>query len=294
MAGPIEVNLIRSIFTVLGWILVALGVLLIAVYVTGREARAYPVLAEDTLTQVGSGQIAVRDLAVRYHPLVYKQPEVESPPLLWLWYNAVDAGDHIDLIYYFVWQNEINPIPLIHRYYSIFRAFYYGYPLYDIEYFQVGVAKGDGSIASLMFETGPSDDFYSVINAHIVVQAGRLASGEYQARYLDRSTQAEIRSLTLVPEFDGEHVKVAAQTWNHLSTLVTAGNDSVYTEGLDSDLVKNLSAADYSNYKFVRKSQGSHVTRENRFGVLVSAAAIFILVTLPAMLLSRLRAKKGK
>jgi len=265
----------------------ALVALLVSVFITGRSKRAYPVLDDNLMILINGQSATVREFAEKYYPVMYKQTAVATPPILWVWYNAVDMGDKVDYIYYNVWENEINPNPMVHRYYSFFRSFYYGYPLYDIEYVQITVAKSDGSIDNIMFETGPSDNYYSIFNEHIVVNANRESPDEYQIRFMDRDTKNEIKSYTDNPLFSDSHVKLGVQTWNHLSTLIVPSSETVYTVEIPYNQLNHLSNEDYANNKFVRKSQGNHVTTENKLSIVASAIAIFVFVTIPARLLSR-------
>ncbi len=264
-----------------------LVVLLFSAFITGRTKRAYPVLDDNLMIIINGQSGTVNEFAGKYRPVMYKQETVITPPILWVWYNAVDRGDRIDYIYYNVWENEINPNPMVHRYYSFFRAFYYGYPLYDIEYIQITVSKSDGNVDQIMFETGPTDNYYSIFNEHIVVKANRESSDDYQIRFVDRETRDEIKLYADSPVFTDAHIKLGVQTWNHLSTLIVTNNESIYTVEVPYNQMKYLSNEDYANNKFVRKSQGDHVTTENKLSVIVSAIAIFVFVTIPAKLLSR-------
>jgi len=286
--------MLKITLNVIAWVLLIICILLIAAYITGRDKRAYSVLNPNDVLKINGQTNTVQGFSSIYSPFVFKQIDVNTPPLLWIWYNAVDSGDHIDFIYYFVWENEINPNPVIHSSYSIFRAFYYGYPLLDIEYFQVEVSKSDGKVVGMMFETGPSDDFYSIVNEHIVVRASMAPLSGYNVRYINRSTGVEIKVTEIIPQFTGSHVDVGVQTWNHLSTLISAGNVLVYTKNITPNELKFLSDIDYSNYKFVRKSQGSHVTNEYKMGNIISAIAIFIIVIIPAKIISNIKTSRRK
>lgn len=261
-------------------------VTLASVFVTGRVYRSYPVLADDSKIEINGKWAEINEHAEKYIPFMYKQEAVITPPLLWVWYNAVDMGDKIDFVYYNVWENEINPNPLVHRYYSFFRAFYYGYPLYDIEYVQITVSKLNGYVLAFMFETGPSNDYYSIFNEHLVVKAEFISDGDYAIQIINRDTRKEMESFIDKPQFDNMHVKLGVQTWNHLSALMLPSNATIYTQEVPHNRLKYLSNTEYAKYKFVRKSQGDHITRENKLNILISSIAIFVFVTLPATLLS--------
>lgn len=270
--------------------LITLTVILFSVFITGRVNRSYPVLSVDEDITVNSITANLSIFAEKYRPIMYKQSDVTTPPILWVWYNAVDMGDKIDFIYYNVWENEINPNPIIHKYYSFFRAFYYGYPLYDIEYIQITVSKLDGQVQAIMFETGPSDNYHSVINEHIVLRAKLINDVNYDVRLINRDTLEELSAYTSHLEFDNYNVKLAVQTWNHLSSILTSEKKYIYTEEVHYNNLIELSDKDYASYKFVRKSQGDHITRENRLSIFTCALATFVFVILPASLL--LHAKK--
>jgi hypothetical protein len=267
--------------------------LLISVFITGRANRTYAVLDDNFEIEIKGSKAKVHVFAEKYLPIMYKQFEIKTPPILWVWSNAVDMGDKIDFIYYNVWENEINPNPLIHAYYSFFRAFYYGYPLYDIEYVQITISKSDGHVEAIMFETGPSDNFYSLFNEHIVLKASAIGEGNYAIKLINRDTQDEIKSFVTKLKFDDLHIKLGVQTWNHLSTLLLASNQAMYTEEVPYHQLKQLSDKEYADYKFVRKSQGEHVTTENRASILICTIATFVFVTFAAKLFSRAKKRSS-
>ncbi len=281
----------KIIYTVLTLLVLIPLILLVSVLITGRVKRAYAVLDSAQEIQISNQTAPVANFAEAYRPIMYKQAQVSTPPILWVWYNAVDQGDKVDFIYYNVWENEINPNPLIHKYYSFFRAFYYGYPLYDIEYVQVTVSKRDGRVETVMFETGPSDNYHSIFNEHIVLRAKFIDGVNYDVRLTNRDTLEELKTYTTPLEFNNTNIKLAVQTWNHLSALLTPEKKANYTEEVNYNKLVELSNQDYANYKFVRKSQADHVTRENKLPIFVSAIAIFVFVSLPAMLLARMKKK---
>lgn len=277
--------MLKIVFYILAVIVAVLISVLLSVFLTGRVKRSYPVLSGETKIEIDRFFDTVDNFANKYRPIMYKQATVETPPILWVWYNAVDNGESVDFVYYNVWENEISPNTTIHRYYSFFRAFYYGYPLYDIEYVQVSVTKRDGRVKSVMFETGPSNDYYSVFNEHIVLKA-TYGKKDYLVNLTDRDSKESISSYNDTPQFQNLNIKLGVQTWNHLSVLLLPSNSSFYVEEVPYRSLKFLSNEDYAGYKFARKSQGDHVTKENKLGVAFSAIAIFVFVTIPSKLLS--------
>ena len=253
--------------------------LLFSVAITGHDQRAYSVMDPGDLVEVAGRQLSIEDLASVYQPKVFLRSTNTSPPLLWVWFEAVLNENSVDLVYYHVWENEINPNAAFHKLYSIFRAAYYGFPLYDIEYFQVSISRTSGEVVSLVFETSLGDDFSVTLSEHIVVRYELGNDGKYMETWITR-TGDEISRVAGVPVyFDGMRVLVNVQTWNHLTSILS-GSRSEYLF-LDASL-RALSAEDYSKLKFVRKSQGDHRTIENRWTRPLAVLASFLLVTLPA------------
>ena len=281
----------KIFFYIIAFIIIIQFVILVSIFITGRVTRAYIALDPSLEIEIKGNVDTIHSFAEKYRPIMYKQPEVTTPPILWVWYNAVDLGDKVNFIYYNVWENEINPNPLIHKYYSFFRAFYYGYPLYDIEYVQVTVSKLDGRVEAIMFETGPSDNYNSIFNEHIVLRAKIIDGVNYDVRLTNRDTLEELNTYATQLDFDNTNVKLVVQTWNHLSSLLTVDKKAIYTEEVHYNKLIELSDKDYASYKFVRKSQADHVTKENKYPIFISSVAIFVFVTLPAMLLTRMKKK---
>lgn len=271
------------------FVIIAPLLLLILAFLTGRVNRSYPVMDGTLEVEINGEKGALQSFAEKYQPVMYKQPEIVTPPILWVWWNAVDRGDKIDFIYYNVWENEINPNPTVHSYYSFFRSFYYGYPLYDIEYIQVTISKLTGQVDGIRFETGPSDNFHSLFNEHIVLKASHVGGIDYAVKLINRDTRNEIKSFAAQPKFDGSHISLGVQTWNHLSNLLVASNESIYLERVPAGQLKQLSDDEYASYKFVRKSQGDHVTTEDPISRVVSIVAVFVFVTAMATLFARFK-----
>ncbi|MBN2548992.1 MAG: hypothetical protein JXB15_07540 [Anaerolineales bacterium] len=261
--------------------LLFLLLLLAAASLTGRTQRAYPTIAPDYTLEIAGDRIDVHDLAIAYQPIMHLRPEILSPPLLWVWYEAVSAGDNLDLVYYHVWENEIHPNPIIHKAYALFRAAYYGYPIRDIEYLQMSVRRSDGMVSGLMFETSPQEDYNVMISEHLIARYNLRPDGLYDQRITKQNGEFVSETPGLELLFDGQHVKALAQTWNHLTRLLTLEDSSAYP--LSTDL-RNLTAGEYSRDKFVRKSQGDHRTPENPVSRVMGLLAMFFNLLIPGML----------
>jgi hypothetical protein len=223
-----------------------------AMHFTGKDKRTYAVLKANDLVIVGGNGFTAEQMARQYAPEMYMRPSTSTPPLKWVWYEVTPTDSTLDITYHYCWEDEINPNKTLHIFYSIFRAAYYGYPLYDIEYFQVNVNKKSGLVQSIRFETGPDDNYFPTVVKHIKVSFDRSTNGSYYCG-----------NTLSTPLFDSMHVKAGVQTWNHLSRLLDKDIATSYSKLLPAPL-KFLTDDEFSQYKFVRKSQGEHNTQENK------------------------------
>jgi hypothetical protein len=261
-------------------------VFLLAAALTGHDQRAYNVLAPNDMVEIGGDQRSVAKLATKYQPYMNLRASTPSPNLLWVWYEAVPTEHSIDMIYYHVWENEINPNPNIHTLYSLFRAAYYGYPLYDIEYLQVSISRLNGDVDGLLFETSPQDSYFITLSEHIVDRYILKDDDIYDRVQTTRTGEKPIPASNVSVPFNGEHVLVLAQTWNHLTRLLSpADSDAVW---LDAQL-KPLSAEEYAHFKFVRKSQGDHRTHEKRWTLALATLAMYFLIIIPSGVILKLK-----
>lgn len=242
---------------------------LLAAYVTGRTPRAYKtLLPADTLSVAGK-IITAEQLAGQYEPEMYIRPSTSTPPLKWVWYEVTPTDSTLNLTYHFAWENEINPNKALHYIYSVFRAAYYGYPLYDVEYFELDVNRLNGEVQRIQFETGKDSNYYPVTVKHIVECINKNSDGNYYTG----TKQLDV-------EFDNKRVKAGVLTWNHLSCLLNTNNISQYSV-LNNAPMRFLTDADYMQYKFARKSQGNERTPENKSWLYFSSLMFFIITATP-------------
>lgn len=230
--------------------------LLAAAALTGRTKRRYAVYAPADSVRIAGKSLAIRRIAEQYQPRMYVRASTPSPKLLWVWYEAVPTASGVDLIYYHAWENEVHPHALIHCLYSIFRAAYYGYPLYDIEYFQMSIDRNTGAISALRFETSRSEDFYQWAPRHVTARWTLNDDGSYRVvlRSGEKADVERIHSANVM--LDGNRIRIGAQTWNHL-TRVLDDADSEYNRPVDAPL-RFLTDRQYRRHKFARRSQGDH------------------------------------
>lgn len=259
---------------------------LIASYFTGRDKRSYKTfLPSDTLS-ISRKTFTIENLIQQYKPEMYLRPSTPTPKLEWIWYEATPNNSTIDLTYHFVWENEINPNKTIHNLYSIFRAAYYGYSLYDIEYFQVNVNKSNGLVQRLRFETSKSDDYFPTVVKHIIVAIDKDENGNYYKTKISATGEIISPKELIDVEFDNQRVKAGVQTWNHLTRLLDKNVISEYSLLQDMPL-KFLSDSDYKSYKFVRKSQGDHKTKENKISFYIASVLVFMFASIPTYFIRR-------
>ncbi len=271
--------ILRIVFTYIG-IFLAIGIgLLLALALTGRVTRAYTVLPPESSVVVADQSISIQNLAEKYQPQMYIGENNPTPPLLWTFYEVVNAGKTIDLTYYNVWENEINPNPTLDRAYWLFRAAYYGYPVRDIEFIEVRIDQASGKISELLFETSPADNYFVTISEHIRARYLLQPDGSFTEIRAARNNKELSRQDGITPMFIGTHIQALAQTWNHLTRLMSPSDQS--TLQLSSTL-KPLSHQEYRAYKFTRKSQGDHQTIENKLTLLMTSVATAVLIYVPA------------
>jgi hypothetical protein len=270
---------LRILFTTLG-VFISIGILLlVSVAITGRVKRAYSVLPPEASTVIGNRPTTIQTLAEQYIPEMYIREMTPSPPLLWVFYEAVDSQKTIDLTYYYVWEDEINPVPLFNKAYWLFRAAYYGYPVRDIEFLEIKINPDTGKVIEILFETSPNDNYFITISEHIRARYLSQADDTYLEIRSNRNNIEISRQTGIKPLFNGLHVQSLVQTWNHLSRLLTNKDEDVNKINIT---IRQLSDQEYRAYKFTRKSQGDHQTNENPLSVALGVIATTCLVIIPA------------
>ncbi len=239
----------------------------LAALITGKDKRAYDVLSPSDQINIAGKEWIVSDLAAEYSPIVKIRSSTFSLPLLEIKYNLVPGEETVDLIYYFVWEDEIHPNAFIHTIYKYFRAVYYGIPVRDIEYFQISINRESGIVERIRFETSPGEDYYVNYSKHLIAVYTGGENSIYKKTLIDKSSgEILTQQEDCVVDFQDRHVLVGVITWNHLSGLLHGQNDFDKTYQVS---LTNLSDEDYQNGKYVRKSQGDHVTRENKIGLIL-------------------------
>ena len=194
-----------------------------------------------------------------------------------MWWEAIDAGDTIALIYHPVWQDEAHPIPWVDKLYRLYRAIYYGIPIRDIEYIQVNIRRSDGLIQRIRYEDTSADSYYALTSDHRQMIINRDGHD-----YIEQSNQSKKVSV------NGAHLRFGIATWSHQLTLLEDNNHS-YTVPVNMYL-EYLYEGDYKRYRLARRSQGDFLTKEGFFGRITKAILIVTVVLLPYTIV-RLRGK---
>ena len=257
-------------------------VVLANLFLTGRTERAYNVIDPETIINFKGQEIKPFKLAQLYKPIIEKRSVDESPNLLWIYYEVIPSGfaNTYDLIYYSVWEKEINPEYNSGILTSLFRMAYYGYPPFDIQYYQVSVDKESGRILKLLFETNLNENYNSAFKNDVIASFTYSGDNKYQLTHVSSSGSiiSQEDGLTLLqienqPVFGIVH-------WTHSSVLINGQNDT-FEEDLPTEL-RLLTDRDYVIHKFSRKSQGDNKTEETIvdriFLALVSAIFVYTVV----------------
>lgn len=268
-------------------VLAFLFLILFLAYLTGRTQRDYDYSKINEFIHLANDKKTVAEVVEKFKPVVLIDNDVETPELMWVWYEVIEKETYYDIVYYNCWKNEINPNKNIHRLYSIFRAAYYGYPLYDIEYFQIRVSKDEGDVIAAFYETSLNDDYYQILPVHIEVKLERINDIKFYGEFYSKEDKL-VKKEELEPLFQQNRMLTGVQTWNHLTTVVTENKPEKYLKEINSEL-KYLTKEDYSKFKFVRKSQGTNKTTENLFSSIVAAIAINLFIKIPSYFISMLK-----
>ena len=250
-------------------------------YLTGHQTRDYQVSPPDQEIDFLGKQVKLSELADIYQPDLYHNSSYETPPLLWIWYEPILQDNYLDIIYSYAWENEINPIKVLHIYYSQFRAVFYGYPVYDIEYIQVRISRENGNVVYARFETSSSNDYDKPFQEHLVNKVTINSYQDFVEKKYNQDGDLLSEESTTGKVVINNRIQIASQTWNHMQRIKI---DETYDQKIDAAL-RFLDEEEYRKYRFVRKSQSDYQTEENFISNSISAVTKFIFLTLPAAIL---------
>jgi hypothetical protein len=252
------------------WLVLVLttGVAALVAIMTGAIKRAYATLDSNALVSIKNSFISIEDLAFKHQPLLFMRRGTMSPPALGIWWEAVDAGDSIALIYHPVWQDEVHPIPWMDKLYRLYRAVYYGFPIRDIEYIQVNIQRSDGLIIRIRYEDTSAESYYAPTSDHRPVIINRNGSD-----YIEQTNRSKKISV------NGAQIEFGIATWSHQLTLLGEDKQS-YTVPVNMQL-SYLHEEDYKRYRLARRSQGDFITRDSSLGRLAKIILIVTIMLLP-------------
>jgi len=234
---------------------------LLAAALTGRVERAYSTLDQQAMVTVAGDSLSLEAVARAYRPTVYIASQYIPPDVLNIWYQAVDRGDLLTLVYYLDWENEIHPQPIAHRLYELYRLAVYG-STHDIEFIEITVDRQTGDVAKVRYETSPAGIYNCDIPVHLVAVLKQNAARDgYEYTVSDRES-GELLKTDVIPgtwKVD-RPLTLKVFTWNHMYTLAGSVPDSQAGVVIDAPL-RYLTDPVYIEHKFARRSQGDIVTR---------------------------------
>ena len=198
-----------------------------------------------------------------------------------MWWEAIDAGDAIALVYHPVWQDERHPAPLLHWLYYAYRAIVYGMPVRDIEYIQINISRADGRIQRVRYEGSTATAYNQPIAEHIRITIDR-SGAEYTETATLPNEQPRVRPVQVA----GPRLSFGIATWSHQFILLENCADS-YTVPVPMTLVY-LTEENYAKHKLARRSQGDFATREGLVGRTAKSVIRTVMLGVP-YLLSQLR-----
>lgn len=248
---------------------------------TGNTRRSYSTLARSDEVVVAGKTVALEQLAASYQPQLAQRAGEESPPALTMWWEAIDAGDAVALVYHPVWQDERHPDPLLHWLYYAYRAIVYGMPVRDIEYIQINISRADGRIERVRYEGSTAAAYDQPIAEHIRITIDR--SG---AEYTETATLPNNETRARPVRVAGPRLSFGITTWSHQFVLLEEAVGS-YAVPVPMPLAY-LTEENYAKHKLARRSQGDFVTREGAVGRTAKSVIRTVMLG-PPYILSQLR-----
>lgn len=246
---------------------------LIGAGVTGHDRRSYSTVGASSEVTVAGIATGASDLATRYRPILRLDPDRATPPLVRTFYEVVDSGDDVTLLYHQVWADEVHPNRLADAAYRVYRAAVYGLPPRDVERTAITVSKADGAIKGVIFDGASGQPYDTAAPRHDVVELSRRTDGLYT------ETVDGVRSPAAIAlPLEADRLALGNATWNHLSVLVTASM-SEYAETPDVPL-EELTDDLYGDGKYARKAPPGAITTAEALGDRAVATTITLAAAL--------------
>lgn len=247
--------------------------------VTGFTARQYEVLPEQGVLQVAEDTLTLSQLAERYQPYLYFEPNVDDKTEpAGMYYEVIAQDNLIHIVYHVQWIDEIHPNIGIHYLYKFYRMAKYGFPCRDSEFIQVSIDKTTGKIRALLFEAKTSDAAFNTgFQAHRIARVELDSVGNTHLSIRDKTDNKPLdgRSIQLDIQ-DNTHPKLGITTWNHLFRADSI-NDFTLKENMS---LHYLDDWNYRVQKFARKSQSDFRSHESIWskGLAYSLASLLMLI----------------
>jgi len=258
----------------------------LSLFMTGRVERSYDVLPETSIINLGDRKLSLENFASEYKPNIFTDPKNEKQKILWTWYEVVENKDSYDIVYYNCWENEKNPYKSFDFIYKIFRVAYFGYPLYDIEYILIKVNKQNGKIVRCNFETSIYDNYNQKVVKHYLSELTNIDSLQFQETIINKDEKRIVESHIYNYKNDTKKISLGIKTWNHMLCAVHNSNASRFSKLCNSDILY-LNNSDYKKYKFCRKSQSEHLTKDNFLHIIGIATILFGIFISPILIKKR-------
>lgn len=205
--------------------------------------RAFPVLDEKRIVDIGTTEWTVKQLASKYKPIIRQKSTWHNQPLR-MTYEIIDEETRYIIRYHVVWLDEIHPSPLVNLVYRQFRILYYGSAL-DIEMIEVSVDKTSGHTSKVVFETEPEKGS-DLIPSHTKAILSRI-NHKYAMMIGDR------QPIEVLPTFHNDRIEFLASSWNHEFAIQFSRSD---TRLFDLPL-EFLNEREYASLRYETRRQAS-------------------------------------
>ena len=252
-------------------ILVVIPAYWLALLLTGRASRAYPVAQPQAMVHVAGQDITAEGLAARYAPTILDLEAHQPPNARLMWYEVVEQGDRLVMVYHPLWDDETQPNPVGNFLYRVYRQAAYGSER-DTEYIEVTIDRASGVIVRLRFEMAPPGEYDRPATEHLSVLIERSDVG-YDMTVSDEAGQVVQPKAALADTsfIQGQTVTLSVQTWNH---IFTPGRVDADAKPLRMPLTF-LDDATYRAMKMATRSYGDVFTPLDREPGVVALTVLF-------------------
>lgn len=228
----------RKLLRIISMFLILLSTVIggfLGFWITGSVPRNYNVL--DPSRKIAN--YTVEQLAEVYKPILYQEDNIKPEPTK-NFYEIVNKSSSLIIAYRVYWSDEYYPNAIMDNLYRFFRTIYYGDPA-DIETIEFEVDIISLKIRQIAFEIlkpGTTEKLPGHRPVRLIFKGPVI-----YLCYGDTN-----RTLNFNP-FEGTHLVLQVNTWNHLFSL----EETPRGERYDLPLVF-MTDKEYMHYKMVRRS----------------------------------------